>query len=78
MVFFILWFLFHLSIVFASMYCAICFLLLLLGSCLAVRNQAAKTVLVTFGLFQALILSMLNFNHFSVLGKESNYGIGGS
>lgn len=40
---------------------------------LTVPNQAAVNVLVIFYLCQSLILSMLNFNHSSVLGKESDY-----
>lgn len=46
---------------------------LLLGPDLTVTNQSAMNFLVIFCLCQSLILSMLNINRSSVLGKESNY-----
>lgn len=61
------------SLFLAVQYLLVCILFLLLGAHLTVPNQAAMDVLVIFYLCQSLILSMWNFNHSSVLGKESDY-----
>lgn len=66
--YFLLWFPFYCCIVFASVH-----FVFVSSAHLTVPNQAAVNVLVIFYLCQSLILSMLNFNHSSVLGEESDY-----